>query len=131
MILLDTHTWVWFAGMPDMLSKRARKAIDHAVDSGTIYLSCISTWEIALLVKRKRLTLSIGLSEWLKHSERLTFLQFIPVDNTIVMASVSLKQPIHPDPADRIIIATAIQMGIPIITKDKKLIEYPYVTTIW
>ena len=42
-----------------------------------------------------------------------------------------LPPPLHPDPADRIIIATALQLGATLITKDQKIRDYPHVTTVW
>jgi PIN domain nuclease of toxin-antitoxin system len=64
-------------------------------------------------------------------SERLPFISFVPIDNRIAVKSVSLPEPLHRDPADRIIIATAITLGAALITKDDKIINYPYVETIW
>ena len=53
------------------------------------------------------------------------------VDNYVVVKSVNLPQPLHSDPADRIIIATAITIGAPVVTKDEKVPNYPHVKTIW
>jgi PIN domain nuclease of toxin-antitoxin system len=64
-------------------------------------------------------------------SERLPFISFVPVDNRIAVKSVSLPEPLHRDPADRIIISTAITLGAALVTKDDKIISYPYVETIW
>ncbi|OQX17859.1 MAG: hypothetical protein BWK80_38985 [Desulfobacteraceae bacterium IS3] len=69
--------------------------------------------------------------EWIAKSEKLPFIKFIPVDNKIAVASVNLPQPIHNDPADRIIIATAINLNAKLITKDEKILEYPHVKAIW
>jgi len=61
----------------------------------------------------------------------LPFVKFIPVDNSVAVKSVNLPQPLHSDPADRIIIATAISSGVPLVTRDEKILNYPHVQTIW
>ena len=96
-----------------------------------IFISSISAWEVALLTAQKRLELSIDVADWIGKSEKLPFFQFIPVDNSVAVKSVNLPQPLHMDPADRIIIATAITMGAPVVTRDEKLLDYPHVETIW
>ena len=131
MIVLDTHAWVWFVSNPELLSKPARKAVDAAMEQKEIFISCISAWEVALLVAKKRLRLTLEVPDWIAKSERLPFFHFLPVDNSIAVKSVNLPQPLHSDPADRIIIATAITIAAPVVTKDEKLLNYPHVKTIW
>ena len=131
MIVLDTHTWIWFISKPEVLSKRAKKAVSAAVEEKSVLISSISAWEVALLVKKKRLTLSLDVTDWIAKSEGLPFVQFIEISNSIAVKSVNLPQPLHPDPADRIIIATALSAGVPLVTKDKKLLNYLHVKTIW
>jgi PIN domain nuclease of toxin-antitoxin system len=131
MIVLDTHAWIWFISKPEVLSKKAKKAVAAAVKEKNVLVSSISAWEVALLVKKKRLKLSMDVSDWIAKSENLPFIQFIPVSNSIAVKSVNLPQPLHPDPADRIIIATALSTGAAIVTKDKKISDYSHVKTIW
>jgi len=131
MIVLDTHTWIWFISKPEVLSKRAKKAVSAAVKAKSVLISSISAWEVALLVIKKRLTLSLDVTDWIAKSEGLPFIQFIEISNSIAVKSVNLPQPLHSDPADRIIIATALTTGVPLVTKDKKLLNYPHVKTIW
>ena len=131
MIVLDTHTWIWFISEPEVLSKRAKKAVSAAVKEKSVLISSISAWEVAFLVIKKRLTLSLDVIDWIAKSEGLPFIQFIEISNSIAVKSVNLPQPLHSDPADRIIIATALTTGVPLVTKDKKLLNYPHVKTIW
>ena len=131
MIVLDTHAWIWFTSKPDVLSKKAQKAVDAAVKEKNVLVSSISVWEVALLVNKKRLKLSMDVTDWIAKSENLPFIQFIPVSNSIAVKSVNLPQPLHPDPADRIIIATALSIGAPLVTKDKKISDYAPIKTIW
>jgi len=131
MIVLDTHVWLWFISNPELLSNRAKKSIDAAVKEKGVIISSISVWEVALLVSKKRLTLTMDVSDWIAKSEMLPFMQFLPVNNSIAVKSVNLPSPLHPDPADRIIIATALSEGAALVTKDEKLLKYPHVETIW
>ena len=131
MIVLDTHVWLWWISNPENLSKSAAKAISKAVDENGIILSSISTWEIALLVEKGRLELSIDVRDWVRKTEGLPFVRFIPVDNTISLRSVTLPGYFHSDPADRIVTATAMTMGLALVTRDNKIIDYPHVQTIW
>lgn len=131
MIVLDTHAWVWFVSNPELLSKKAKRTIERAVVDNNVFISSISAWEVALLTSKKRLLLSMEVADWIKKSEMLPFVNFIPVDNSIAVKSVNLPQPFHSDPADRIIIATTISLGASLITKDERILKYPHVKTIW
>lgn len=131
MIVLDTHTLLWWVNDPSTLSMPAKKAIDAAVESRSVYVSCISAWEIALLVERGRLRLALDVRDWICRCEALPFLTFVPLDNAIAVESVRLPDFPHADPADRIIAATALSLGAVLVTKDDKLQSYPHVKTIW
>lgn len=131
MTVLDTHIWLWWVSNPENLSSRAAKAIKQAISVNAVYISSISAWEVAMLVEKNRLKLSVDVRDWIRKTEALSFVQFIPVDNTIALRSTSLPGKLHQDPADRIIIATAMVMGAKLITKDEKIRNYRYVKTIW
>ena len=131
MIVLDTHAWVWFISNPELLSRKAEKEINKAVQKESLLVSSISAWELALLVKKNRLSLALDVADWIAKSESLPFIQFVPVTNSIAVKSVNLPNPFHPDPADRIIIATALSHGAQIVSKDKKMLAYSQIHTIW
>ena len=131
MIILDTHVWVWFVSNSELLSQKAKKSLDIAMEEKNILISSISAWEVALLVSRKRLKLTMDTEDWIAKSEMLPFLRFIPVDNSVAVKAMNLPEPLHNDPADRIIIATAISQGASLITKDEKILNYPHVKALW
>lgn len=131
MILLDTHVWIWFLSNPEKLSSEAKKAVETGIEKESVFISSISIWEIAVLHTKDRLQLSIDLEKWISQSEKLPFLQFVPVNNAIALQSVLLPDPLHNDPADRIIIATALSEGVALVTKDEKIIAYSLIETIW
>jgi PIN domain nuclease of toxin-antitoxin system len=131
LIVLDSHAWVWWVSSPDQLSPPARRAIENAIEARAVHVSCISTWEVALLVANGRLTLTMDVTDWIAHCQGLPFLRFVPVDNAIALGSIRLPEPLHRDPADRLIVATARSLGVPLVTKDTRLRRYLHVETIW
>ena len=131
MIVLDTHTWIWWIGDPDRLSDPARHRIENEVRKGEVCVSSISCWELTLLVKKGRLELTVDPREWIDKSESLPFLRFVPVDNRIDVLSNDLPGVFHDDPADRIIVATALILGAPLVTKDAKIRDYQPVESLW
>lgn len=131
MIVLDTHAWVWFVNDPRQLSAPARRAAEEAMSRDAIYISSISAWEVALLAASGRIELKISVQDWIAASEALPFFNFVPVDNAVFIRSVLLPGPLHSDPADRVIIATAIMKGMPVVTKDEKIRNYSKIKSIW
>lgn len=131
MIVLDTHVWVWWVSDPVRLSAKAKTAIDRAITEKGILLSSISAWEVAVLVKKGRMRLTLGVSDWIAKTEGLPFVRFVPVNNRIAVQSVELPGVFHDDPADRLITATALTMGAALITKDRRILEYEHVKTVW
>jgi PIN domain nuclease of toxin-antitoxin system len=131
MIMLDTHTLVWWRNSSAKLSHSAKAAIAQEAQRGNIVVSAFSFWEIAWLVEHSRLILPLNLARWRAAVEALDHMHFVPVDNQIAVASVQLPAGLHKDPADRIIVATAMLLNIPIVTADQKMHAYPHVQTIW
>jgi PIN domain nuclease of toxin-antitoxin system len=131
LIVLDTHAWVWWVANPEQLSPSARQRIDIEAEKAPIFVSSISAWEVALLVMKGRLELTMDVKDWIAKSESLSILRFVPVDNRIAVLSNGLPGEIHEDPADRIITATTLMLGATLITRDQKLQDYPHVETFW
>ncbi len=131
MILLDTHSLIWWVSDPQKLSVDAAAAIAAESPGGDILISSITTWEIAMLVARGRLGLATDLGAWFKVVEEIEEMKFIPVDNAIAIEAVALPGDFHKDPADRLIVATARKLTAPIVTADEKIRAYPHVRTIW
>lgn len=131
MIVLDTHVWVWWLSDPDQIPARARKTITDSARDASIYISSISAWEILLLSAKGRIEFTMDAQDWITKAESLPFFHFVPVDNSIAMRSVRLEEPFHKDPADRMIVATAIILGATLVTADVRIRKYPHVATIW
>ena len=133
MIVLDTHALIWWVNGDSKLSARARKVIESemTVDGGRILVSAITAWEIAMLVNKNRLVLTMDLNEWLDTVRSIDTVQFVPIDNEVAVQSVQLPGDFHPDPADRMITALARHYSAMLVTSDDKIRSYRYVKTIW
>ncbi len=130
MILLDTNALIWWSTAPEKLSKKARKIIEEAIKKEEVLVSSISIWEVYLLMRKNRVGFFIDVDSWLEKLESLEFIKFVPIDNKIASQSVKLDFA-SSDPADRIIIATALNLGAKLVTSDKRILNYPHVQTIW
>jgi PIN domain nuclease of toxin-antitoxin system len=128
MIVLDTHIWIGYIDDPESLPKPALDVIRGGREP--VGISSISVWEVFMLERKGRLELRIPVGIWLEKCERLALFPFVPVDNTIARLAVELPEPMHTDPADRIIVATALSLGATLVTKDRKLLTYPHVKTL-
>lgn len=131
MIVLDTHVWVWWLSESHSFSSKVQKLLNEAKTKQGIYISSISVWEVAQLATRGRLQLTMEYNDWIAQAESLPFINFVPIDNHIALKSIQLLPPLHQDPADRIIIATALALGAPLITKDEKITRYPHIDSVW
>ena len=131
MIVLDTQTLVWWTTKPEFLSKRALRKIEAEAKKGKLLISSISILEIYLLVKKKKIGFSVDIDTWLATIERSSDFEFVPVNNRIAAKSVTLPEPFHNDPADRIIVATARESGAELITSDARIRKYRYVQSVW
>jgi PIN domain nuclease of toxin-antitoxin system len=131
-ILLDTHAWVWWVSDPARIPEVSRRVIRESLDGGDpVHVSTISTWEVALLVARGRLELTTGLEEWIALVESAPEIAFVPVDNRIAIRAVRLEGFPHRDPADRLIVATALERNARLVTADARLRGYGVLGTIW
>jgi PIN domain nuclease of toxin-antitoxin system len=131
-ILLDTHAWIWWVSHPDRLPRKTRTGLTRTVNRGEqLRVSSISIWELAMLADRGRLTLTMDPAAWVAHAERLPYFAFVPVDNAIALRAVTLPDFPHRDPADRLIIATALGLGATLVTGDEQLHGYTRVRTLW
>ena len=132
MSILDTHALVWYVGKSHKLSLKARKHIAQEINKGRkLLVSSISIWEIYLLSRKDKIELNMPPDTWLENVEQLSFLEFVAVNNKIAARSVMLPAPLHKDPADRIIVATAREYGATLITSDQNLRKYPHVQSLW
>ncbi|MBW1999011.1 MAG: type II toxin-antitoxin system VapC family toxin [Deltaproteobacteria bacterium] len=129
--LLDTHTWVWWNMRPQNLSLKVRNLIANADGYDEILLSAISPWEFCKLLEKGRIGISYNPEEWMNEALQMPKLRFVYLTPSIAYRSTILPQPFHDDPADQIIVATAREENATILTKDKRILNYPHVQSLW
>lgn len=128
LILLDTHIVIWALSNPAKLSRRALTVIQKS-NGSSLALSCASLYEVGRLIARNRIAVSHALEEFLGILEA----QFVVIPLGVRVAAVSARLPaaFHSDPFDRIITATALVEGVPLITADERIRKSGVVQTIW
>jgi PIN domain nuclease of toxin-antitoxin system len=128
-VLLDTCALIWAVSDPAKLTGRTVSVLKDTACS--VFFSPITCAEIACLTDRKRITLNQHWKIWFDTYTALNQWQAIPIDVAIVQDAFSLPGSFHADPADRIITATARVHQMKLVTADRKLIDYPFVDTLW
>lgn len=132
MIVLDTHTLVWWVSGDARLAPSAKSRIEGTLADGKqVQVSAISAWEIAMLVQRDRIALAMTLDDWLRAVESIEGVTIVPITARVAAQSVTLPGEFHKDPADRLIVALARELNAPVITADEKIQRYPHVKWVW
>jgi PIN domain nuclease of toxin-antitoxin system len=127
-VLLDTHVVQWWSAEPERLSTTATKILSGA---DQLAVAAITWFELAWLATHERIILTIPLRSWL---ERLADgVQTLGVTPAIAATAVSLPSSFPGDPVDRLIYATAVEHGCPLVTKDRRLRghRHPRPVTVW
>lgn len=128
MVLLDTCTLLWLAADQMKLSEAARAVI--AENGGNLFVSSISSFEIAIKHHKKKIVLPSAPQKWFPAVLEHHGIMEIPVDSGIAMASAALPL-LHNDPADRIIVATAKAFNMPIVSPDRLISQYRDTEVRW
>lgn len=131
MITMDTHVIIWDALKPELLTQKARDAITIANDTDGIIFSEISLWEIAMLIKKKRIKIDVSYLEFINLIKASNNYIFKGINPEIAELSTTLPSDINLDPADRIICATSIIIDTSLVTADNNLKKSKVVNTIW
>lgn len=124
LVLLDTHVWVWLMEGTERLCPAARALISAAAAAGTLRVSAISVWEVAMLEAKGRLTFRQDCRAWVRDALASPGLCLVPLDPDIAVDSTRLPGAVHGDPADRIVTATARALGATLVTADSRIREY-------
>src|ERR1700679_489412 len=107
LMLFDTHTLVWYVEGSQRIGATTREAMRLGSPDDRVLVSAITPWEIALLVSKKRLLLSSDVMDWVNEVLAKPGISLVPLEPKIAIASTRLPFDMHPDPADRILVATA------------------------
>jgi PIN domain nuclease of toxin-antitoxin system len=121
-LLLDTHIALWLDAGDARLRPATRLLIDNCWQSGgTILLSAVSAWEIALLLDTERIQLDLPLEAWLARFINRPGVETVALTHIAAARAYQLAHLDHRDPADRLLIATAIEQQATFITYDERI----------
>lgn len=123
-VLLDTCAVIYIARSPTRLSAEARRVV---TDSGnSMFVSVVSLGELACLSERRKISLPTHWKTWFRGCAEAQGWNVVPLSLEIMEEAYSLPEPIHRDPVDRVLIATARQEQMTVITTDRLILDYPH-----
>ncbi len=126
--LLDSCSLLWLSGNPRHLSGKVRAAVRQP--DATLYASPVSAWELGIKAAKKKLNLPKRVSEWFSEVCRRYALTEIPLTALVAAKSTELPK-IHADPFDRLLVATALELRLIMLTPDSYIPQYPGIQTLW
>ena len=124
-LLLDTHIALWLDSGDDRLRASTRALIDGSwQNGGSIFLSAVTAWEIALLVDTGRIDLDLPVEAWIERFLGRPGVEAVPLGYRAACRSYQMHHLDHRDPADRLLIATAIELACPLVTYDERIARF-------
>lgn len=125
-MLLDTHVWLWAADGGTKLGVKTRRQLDKASRStpGELLVSAISAFEIAALHATGHLHLSQPADRWIRETIDRVSLRVIDLERDIAVDAGLIPASALPDPFDRCLVATAREYGVPLVTRDRRILDY-------
>ncbi len=129
-VLLDTHIWVRWVTPDSSMRAAEREALDRLSGKAAPLLSAISLWEVQMLVRKGRLKLPMPLEQWFSKAAAPDAVEIVPITAEVILALDQLPRSFHGDPADRLIVASALSRGVPLATEDGG-IRRSRVTPLW
>lgn len=124
-LLLDTHVWIWRVVDDDTrVAPAATDLLDRVGAVGNLTVSDISYWEVAVKAAKGKLGLTAAPADWLQRAAQAPGIRFQPITRQVLLRSTQLAGTPHNDLADRMLMATAQLLGIPLVTADRQIIAY-------
>jgi PIN domain nuclease of toxin-antitoxin system len=123
--LLDTHVWLWAQrGETERFGSALRRELEESQRQRQLCVSAISILEIARLVALQQYALPSSIDDFVAEATADDGLVLLDLTPRILIESTRLPGEIHRDPSDRLLIATAREHGLTLITRDKPLLRY-------
>jgi PIN domain nuclease of toxin-antitoxin system len=126
-IVLDTHAWIWWTSDAKKLGRSARYRLRKADRVGIPAISC---WEFSMLVAHDRIRIDRGAIEWLEQALAQPRVVLLPLTPSVAVTATQLGN-FQGDPADRLIVATAIIHSSKLVSRDERISECPLVEAVW
>ncbi len=126
-IVLDTHIWIWYINQE--IERFPASWLEIIETADWVGISPVSCYEVALAEQRGRLSLPSPVNRWFQEALSPSGISLFPLTSEIASCAVNLS-PIHRDPFDRIIIATAIEYQAKLASIDRFFRLYPELTTL-
>ena len=127
-VVADTHTWVWWILRTDNLSTAAKDSLQSA---DQVLVSAISLWEVAMLMEKGRIPIDRSVQDFFDHALAKRRIEVVPISTAIAARCSEFGTTLHGDPADRLIAATALELSIPLVTRDQRLARVPGLQVVW
>lgn len=131
MILIDTHVMIWASLSPEKLSTLAQERLELTRQASQLAICDITLWETAMLIEKGRIAVGLACQPFLDLMLTAFRLTIYPITPEIAAQAISLPPGINSDPADRLIVATALTHQFPLITADRNLRQTAGLQTIW
>lgn len=128
MIVLDTHVWLWWVNESARLGKLAQREIARARTIGIPAICCL---EVATHAARGRITLDRPTLDWLNEALARPRVELLPLTPAVAVKAADLPATFPGDPADRLIVATAVLESASLITKDSRIRDFAGVRSVW
>jgi PIN domain nuclease of toxin-antitoxin system len=120
-VILDTHAWIFYA-TGKRLERRALRRIDKARSDSRLQIAAVTLWEVALLAQEHKLRFSQPTSDWFRDALTRTEVGVAPLDVGTAIEAARLMRALR-DPADCQIVGTALQIGVPLATRDGRILD--------
>jgi PIN domain nuclease of toxin-antitoxin system len=131
MYVTDAHPLIWSANQRfSLLSKKALRAFQKADDGDiVIYVPSVVLLEAAILEKKNKIKLQNGFEKWAENLIRKNGFSLTDIDIAVISRSVGYN--FNDDPFDRLIVATAVELDLPLITRDDSIVDSNLVEVHW
>ncbi|MFN5082597.1 MAG: type II toxin-antitoxin system VapC family toxin [Brevundimonas sp.] len=124
-LLLDTHALIRVV-LNEPFDAEARSRVNDAVVARSLFVSAATAWELGMIIRKPGVATLLGrsLTDWFHDAIAVTRSMTLPLDADLMLSIAGLPEPLHRDPADRMLIATARVHDLTLVTRDQAILDY-------
>ena len=122
--LLDTHVWFRLQTTSGPFRPGVLETLTRAAELDALFVSPISVWELAMLARDGYIEFPGGVGRWVDDALLTPGLRLLPYAPAAAIESVFLPEPMHKDPSDRILVASAKVEGMTLVTSDRAMLKF-------